>query len=196
MARVPSWFRQLNHPSTCLLPWNHSIHPLLTSWTGRCPRHLRFIPSGPPQPPGRTRSACPSPATDFFLSLIRSLYGFCMRICCDVASSSTPAGSRSPAPIVFLCFFLLCIVFHVSSLPVVSSGVYTPFTLFTMRAIFSSTFPYSCYSVTSIRTFMHTASLQKSGLSHLSSRKFCLSPTPSYSTPKLFQHFLLLAVFT
>jgi hypothetical protein len=127
------------------------------------PRHPRFIPPSPLQPPGRTRPAYFPLAPGFFLGLIRALYGFCIRIAtCGVASSSTPPShwiSFLPPRLFSYVFFLLWIVLHVLSLillvasfthPARLPGVYTPFTLLQLGMIVF--FPYSCYSVTSIRT--------------------------------------------
>lgn len=97
----------------CLRPGQEDTYVIL----GISPR------PGSYKPPSRPRPACLSPAVGFFLSLIRSLYGFCMRICCDAASSSALPSRwiSSPLPDCFLMVFLLCIVFHVLSLLVVST---------------------------------------------------------------------------
>jgi len=34
--RVPSWFRQLNHPPVRLSTWSHPVRSLLAPWTGEC----------------------------------------------------------------------------------------------------------------------------------------------------------------
>ena len=82
-----------------------------------------------------------------------------MRICCGVASSP-PIGSRPPFPIVVPVFSVVdssrlivtgCFLRPSSSSPL-EYMLRSPSPLGVM--VF---FPYSCYSVTSIRTFMHTA---------------------------------------
>lgn len=56
--RVPSWFRQLNHPPVRLSTWSHPVRSLLAPWTGECAPYPRFLPPSVPQPPGRSRFAC------------------------------------------------------------------------------------------------------------------------------------------